>query len=97
MPVLILVIGLFNLFFGGFIFMKLWNWFPHIILDVPSIGYAASLGLLLVISFFKKKDFKMDDPNNKDKNEERNLFTALAGTVFLFLAWGFGFIVQSFI
>jgi uncharacterized membrane protein SpoIIM required for sporulation len=46
--------------------MKVWNWFPHAILNVPTLTMATSLGLLLVIRFFKPIIIRSRKQNAED-------------------------------
>lgn len=89
------VIGLLNYFFGGFVFMKIWGWFPGEIFNMSHISYVESLGLLIFLSFFINKNFQL--PNkNKDQENEETLFKVVMMTVWLLFTLGFGFILQAF-
>lgn len=57
------IFGIINFFARGYVFMELWNWFPHKVLNAPEIGFAGALGLLAVIAFFKNF---IVDTNEKD-------------------------------
>lgn len=91
---LIILFAVANYFWQGFVFMKVWNWFPVELLSAPMIGYAGALGLLLVIGFFKNKNVKRqtEPTDNKHLLELQIVATVAYGLVFLI-----GFIIQSFL
>lgn len=83
-----------NFFFRGYVFMIVWNWFPHTILNAPSLTMASSLGLLVTIMFFKPIVLKTRKENERLKqevtNEERfgNALTiTLVHATILIIAW----------
>jgi hypothetical protein len=89
------IISLLNYFFGGFVFMKIWGWFPGEIFNLTSISYVESLGLLIFLSFFMNKGFRL--PNkDKDQENEENFFKVVCMAVWLLGTLGFGFILQAF-
>jgi hypothetical protein len=89
-----LIIAFANYFFGGYVFMKVWEWFPSQIFNLHSITYIESLGLLLLISFFQRKNFKQS--KNIDKENEETLYSLVMMSVWLIVTLGFGFILQAF-
>jgi hypothetical protein len=89
------VIALLNYFIGGLVFMKIWEWFPSEIFNLSPISYVESLGLLIFLSFFMNKNFKL--PNkNKDQQNEETFYKVLCMAVWLLITLGFGFILQAF-
>lgn len=56
---LMFIIGIAGFILKALVFSHLWNWFPAEIFGIQTIGMAGSLGLLLVIGFFK--NHKTDD------------------------------------
>ncbi|MGG4105236.1 hypothetical protein AAXB25_15065 [Paenibacillus lautus] len=91
---LIWLFAVINYFWQGFVFMKVWNWFPAELLSVPTVGYAGALGLLLVISFFKNKNVKRQQ-DAKDNEEVLGLQVGLSVVTGIVLL--VGFIIQAFI
>jgi hypothetical protein len=94
MGFVIFAIALMNYFFGGFVFMKIWDWFPSEIFNLVSISYVESLGLLIFISFFMNKNFNLPS-KDKDQENEQNLYRVICITVWLLFTLGFGFILQA--
>jgi hypothetical protein len=85
--------GIGNFLFRGFVFMMIWNWFPHTILSVPLLSFTASLGLILIVLFFKPiKIFnKSEREALNDRTTEEVFGTCFAVTgvhaVILLIGW----------
>lgn len=93
MALLLPLLAVGNFFFGGFVFMQTWNWLPSAIFDLPEIGYAAGLGLVVFTSLLRYKDFNA----KKGKEIEIDLAESLAVTFYYGLVLGFGFIISSYV
>lgn len=94
MEILVFLWAIGNLFWQGFVFMKVWNWFPVELLGAPTIGLAGSMGLLLVVVFFR--NINIGKKNEEMDTEERfkNVFTISLLYAFVLLL---GFIFHAFI
>lgn len=88
---IILAIGTW--FFGGFTFMTLWAWFVASTFGIAVLSYAQSLGLLLVLSFFKAKHTATDD----DNSAEKLIAVSVGFSTFYGLLLGFGAIIKLFV
>ncbi|EJW14105.1 hypothetical protein M5X00_26215 [Paenibacillus alvei] len=92
MEALILLWAVGNLFLQGFVFMKVWNWFPVELFGAPTIGLAGSMGLLLVAIFFRNINIGKKEETTEDR---------LKGVIFCTFLFAFvllmGFILQAFI
>lgn len=79
----------------GFVFQKLWSWFIVPFFNLPLIGIAQSLGLMLIVGMLTsstKKDSEDDD------SYVETLIKSTLKIVFMSVFYlVFGFIVQSFI
>lgn len=93
MNLLAILIALGNFFFSGFVFMKIWNWFPSLIFGLPSVGYAAGLGLVLLVILVRSKNLNIKE----EKTGEEKVGEMLAITVFYGLVLGLGFIISPYI
>lgn len=95
MQILIFLWSIGNLFFQGFVFMKVWNWFPVEIFSVPSISFIGAMGLLLIATFFRNINF---NKNNEFKNIYEDLLgQAIAITLIYAVVFLLGFTFQFFI
>lgn len=92
MKILLFLWTVCNLFWQGFVFMKVWNWFPQEILGAPSLGLAGAMGLLLIAVFFRSINSKLEKKPEKELWYASISITVLYGFVLLI-----GFIIQLFI
>lgn len=90
MSLLLFLVAIVNLLFGGYVFMAMWNWFPSEILGVTTIGYASAIGMMLFISLLRSKSFD-------EKSAEESLKHGLSIMLYYAITLGVGFIVSSFI
>lgn len=95
MLLLILLIGVGNFFLAAYVFMCLWNWLPSEILGTPSIGYAASLGLMIFISFIRGMYANASD--DKKMTYEECVATNIAQSIYLGIALVIGYVVSLFV
>lgn len=84
-------------FLSGFVFMKLWAWFPHQIFDIGTIEYAESLGLMLFVSMIRYKKFDYPDSESKEKQQEKSFYSIVMHYIYLILMLVVGYIVSTFI
>lgn len=95
MLLFILSIAVANFFLAVYVFMCLWNWLPSEILGIPSIGYAASLGLMIFISFIRGMYTNARD--EKKMTYEESIATNIAQSAYLGIALVVGYIISLFI
>lgn len=50
---LMLILGIIGMLIGGWAFMLLWSWFVVPIFELPRLTLVQSIGLVLVITFFR--------------------------------------------
>lgn len=94
MRIAIFILSLVNYFFRGFVLMKVWNWFPAMILGVPTISFTGALGFTMILLFFRTLEYKtkqeLDERNRGLTNEDR-ISRALLPTAFyaavLLVSW----------
>jgi hypothetical protein len=89
----LLLLATGNLFFGAFVLMKLWNWFPAVIFDVPTIGLAAALGFIALLSFFKNRSFSGEKKVKYDAGDVAKVLSHTAAFGFVLLL---GFLAHLF-
>ena len=70
----VILVKIYQMFFYGFVFMKLYNWFIPKAFNVGEIQLALAIGLLLVASFLK---YKYVDDEDKDKDFSYKLLKAM--------------------
>jgi hypothetical protein len=88
-----LIIIIASVFFNGFVFMKLWEWFPAEIFNLPTLSYVSAFG----ISFFITYAFKVKDLGEKEaKTEEENLTYSIVIAGYLGATLGVGAIIHAF-
>ncbi|OME54051.1 hypothetical protein BSK59_15835 [Paenibacillus odorifer] len=95
MNILIFLWSIGNLFFQGFVFMKVWNWFPVEIFSTPSISLMGAMGLLLITTFFRSLNFSKK--NELNKNDEELLSQTITITFLYAIVLLLGYIIQFFI
>ncbi|MFL1672164.1 hypothetical protein [Paenibacillus dendritiformis] len=93
MAIFLLLLAVGNFFFGGFVFMQTWNWLPSAIFDLPKIGYAAGLGLMVFSALLRYKDTRIKN----ERKVEENIAEALVMTLFYGLALGLGFVISPYV
>lgn len=86
--------GVANFFLRGYVFMMVWNWFPHTILNAPALTMTTSFGFLMVILFFKRFDIQTKKDRDRRKAEmeqyevlENCLSMSLINGTILLIAW----------
>jgi hypothetical protein len=70
--------------------MKLWNWFPASIFDLPNLHYWQAFGLNLFIGYMK--GFKFKDKEQTDEECAKEYFGLI---LFELMALGLGFVYYS--
>lgn len=86
------ILGWVNFLFSGYVFMTIWAWFVVTAFGVVEIGYAQSLGFLILLTFFKNKH-----RDNPELTDQQNLEFAIALIFTNVLMLGLGAIVHAFI
>lgn len=92
------VIGVINIFYGGLIFMFIWNWIPAVIFNLSTITYAQGLGLFAFTKLLRGTRLnRLRYINNENKKGEEQVINSLVVFVELTITVIFAFIVQAFI
>ncbi|TVX86017.1 hypothetical protein [Paenibacillus agilis] len=94
MEFLILVLATVNWFWQGFVFMKVWNWFPTELFGAPAISLAGSMGLLLGLVFLRSINIGKKHENPTAEDRLKDVISMSISYAFVLL---FGFILQAFI
>lgn len=88
-----IILSIGTWFFGGFTFMTLWAWFVAPTFGIAILTYTQSLGLMLVLTFFKTKSTATDG----DNSAEKLIATSFAFYVLYGLLLGIGAIIKLFV
>jgi hypothetical protein len=72
--------------------MKLWNWFPASIFDLPTLHYWQTFGLNLFIGYMRGLRLKDKD---KEKTIEDDVKEYIELILFELMALGLGFVYYS--
>jgi hypothetical protein len=89
-----LIIITASVFFNGFVFMKLWEWFPAEIFNLPTLSYVSALGISFFISYaFRVRELGKE---KEEKTEEENFAYSLAIAGYLGATLGVGAIIHAF-
>lgn len=83
---------LISTLFGGYVFMKLWNWIIVTTFEAQTLTLAQSIGLMLIYGYVKSK------PNREDETTFDDIVKSFVETIVLaFWALGIGWIVTLFL
>jgi hypothetical protein len=84
----VLLVVFLNLFSGGFVFYKLYQWFLITTFNAPEIRLIEAMGIMLIIGYI----------NPSPKKEDQELYDQFIDRIVLYLLYlGVGFVFYQFI
>ena len=87
------ILMVLSVFIGGFVFIKLYEWFIMSAFQAPKITFAQALGVMLFVGYLKPKTKKDEEKFSIEKYGKQFLELVLMALI----ALGLGYLILQFI